>query len=740
MGLVTSLATRGRRWTGKASRVVCGLLIVCSSAAWGQTLPQPPANSEVAIRILPSQHDLKMDSEILKEQPLVRLLNKWATDELGVPTLLEMEGAFEGSVVAAVLPDPKDGSSSLIDFFNDDELRGQREMLVSELRSLASDLEYYKETNGSYPADFATYIEEERYYEPYMPPGVSYKYVRLQSGEAFRLEVKFESPSRLGELGPAPVLSSGGEEKYADPTVPREALHYVVGVKVKDDAKARALVEKFFTTSQGGFWSNGPGGAVATIRGPWLTLTNDKRHLGPFFQTLNGQAAGLSKTPGYALVARNIDMNASLTGYIDLPRILRSVDLPVSEANRAILKLAGPIGYSVTPMERSQLRTEAFMGLNAPKSSALAQVLADSAQAGTGAPVKGLGNIPWDASNAYAIDYQKAKRLLNAVVALSPEAEESMQMAEDVWAGFLGLDAERGFDHLVEGWALVSFERIDILVNAIEGFFEAWGPKKEYPAQMEEVGGPPSEDAPSVVEEIDLEVDVEADGTVEVDVEETVEVSESADQSEAVVENQQDEVEVDVDAEENVEVELEVDEGYDPYPYEDVEPRKPSFPRMPFTVAFQVTDPQARGVLQDALQKQLGEESERNELYGVEVASRQDGLLVFAERDDWFYISGGNTQRLLRNLLAAATGRKPGLTSLASWSNFRAGQRGEVVAVGHQKVDGVYSLLKSFLLFMGADFRPLAYELGGLRDYHSAIILVPDGVMAVGEILQGDGK
>jgi hypothetical protein len=163
-------------------------------------------------------------------------------------------------------------------------------------------------------------------------------------------------------------------------------------------------------------------------------------------------------------------------------------------------------------------------------------------------------------------------------------------------------------------------------------------------------------------------------------------------------------------------------------------------PRLPFTVAFQVQDEQARGALLEALSSQLGDHPKITSVYGVDVSGRQDGLLSYALRDDWFYISGGKTQRLLRNLLAAATGHKQSLTSLDSWARFRAGQHGQVLFIAHQKVDALYSAIKAFLLFLGPDFRPLAYELGGLRDCHSAAFAVPDGLLLVGDVLQGDGR
>ena len=91
-------------------------------------------------------------------------------------------------------------------------------------------------------------------------------------------------------------------------------------------------------------------------------------------------------------------------------------------------------------------------------------------------------------------------------------------------------------------------------------------------------------------------------------------------------------------------------------------------------------------------------------------------------------------------MLDAAHGRKATLGTLDSWSRFTLSSRGRLLGFGHQKLDWVYSLTKGFLLLLGAEYRPLAVEIGKLRDYHSVITAVPDGFLLVGEVLQGDGR
>ena len=716
-----------RRWSRGASVTLCGLALA-SLPAWSQNLPQAPVNSDAAFRILPSANTVDIPPDILREQPLIRLISETAVSYFGFDPLFDVGEAFEGTVVGAVLSDGKKGSL-LGQYFKEQEVRAEREDVVRQMQELQADLETYKGSEGSYPEDYRKYIDEYRYFEPYLPPGVTYDYKLTEGGQGFRLVVSYApDETRLDELGPPPLLGDSDFAENLQPTVPGTPLNFVLGAKVQDATTARELALRIFGEPKDGFWtSQDDPPLVATLRGSWLVLSDRKENLGPFLKSLNGQAPGLSKNPVYQQVARNIDMDSAGMAFVDLPRILKPMDLAETPDQKRLLELVGPMGYSVTPYDKFQFRLEVFLGMRAPKGSELEKILQASAGANPEAAMV-AGNIPWDVSNAFAVDYRQAKHLFDALVALSPEAEETLDVAEDVWAGFLGLDAERGFDNIVDGWAIVSFERLDIFVNAFEGFTEAMNsiPAPPEMPEMEGQGGPPDETL--IVETETTEVVEET--TVEENAEPTVDPSPTVDEEV--------EIEVQVDPETEVDIELETDPDGDVEM--EVTPERTGPPRIPFTVAFRVTDEQARQALLEALNKQLGEEPAHNEVYGVDVVGRQDGLLSYALRDDWFYISGGKTQRLLRNLLAAATGRKESLTSLQSWSRFKADQRGQVIALGHQKVDAGYSILKGFLLFLGPDFRPLAYELGKLRDYHSAAFIVPDGMLLVGDVLQGDGR
>ncbi len=727
------------RCAARICAIICYLILAGLPAL--ARVPEPPVNSDLAFRILPSRYDgnFALPPQVMKEQPLVRLAAEFLFQEIGLDLVDLLDGAFEGTMVGAILSDPKAGSN-LGKVLQDSELRSQRDSVVSDLRALASDLEGYKSENETYPEDFRKFIDEYRYYEPYLPEGVSYQYRQTESGQGFELAVSFKPPSLLGKLGPAPIFRNGYEEQHAEAEEPAPPLNAVLALKVADAQKVRTLIDKLFGKATDGFWSL-DGEGVVTLRGDWLVASDRKRNIGPFLKALNGQAPGLSKRANYSVVARNLDMNAPFSLYADLPRIISSLDLTDDPELRRLLELVGPAGYSVTLYDRSEFRMEAFMAVRAPKGSELEKILAESRDAQTESSMV-AGNIPWDVSHAFALDYRRSKRLLDALVDLSPEARQSMDMVEDVWAGFLGLDAEAGFDRLADGWVVLSLERLDILVNAFEGFTDAMSAVGELPNPIEETGGPISEEA--------MPVDSPAESTEVSGADEGAESGELSPGDPLTPQATPDLAQGDpVPAQEDP---VSAQEG--PAPAQDAPDRpspetgEPVFlpsdpsapakpPRLPFTVAFQVPDAQARAALLEALSKQLGDNASTQDLYGVEVKGRKDGLLSYAQVDDWFYVSGGNTQRLLRNLLAAAKGRKSALTSLDSWSRFRAGQRGEVLAISHQKVDAGYSMLKGFLLFMGPDFRPLAEELGGLRDSHGAMFLVPDGVLCVGDMLQG---
>lgn len=683
-----------------------------------QPLPQLPRDSDMAFRIVGSaMRSQSIDSQVLQEQPLIRVAGTYGMKYLGFDPITDLDKSFEGSVVGAILSNPK-GASSLGAFIQDRNLREQRNSVVEELRSLAGDIEAYKQEMETYPEDFADFLENYRYYEPYFPAGVDYRYERLDGGKDFRLVVTYSTDSALRKLGPAPTLKSQGIGTDLFSSKPPVPLNFVLGAKVADPSAARDLFSKLMGEPDRGFWTKSTAdlNVVATLRGSWLVVADDKKNLGVLLKSLNGEGADLSKNANFNLVARNIDMENAAMFYVDLPRILRSLATPSSASEKTLMGLAGPAGYALIPYQKSQLRLESFVGMRAPKGSRLQKFLSASGTPTTEVAMV-ADNIPWDVSNVLAVEYGEVKELVDATVDLFPEARQAMDLFEDMGAGFIGLDASKGFDGLVNGWAILSFERIDIFVNAWEAALDRYDEDatekaQEFDVDFTGVGGPDPDAEP-----------VFTDGEPE-----TVEAAGEEGSIEIVVgempdpDSQMDEDDSDAD----MDVEIEVETG------------PPVPPRIPFTVALMIPDADARDTLVKNLTKFMGEEQKSVDMFGVNVTERSDQLLAYGVNNDWLYVSGGGTQRLMRNLLAAATGHKKRLTSLDSWSRFRLEQKGRPLAFGHQKVDAVYSMVKGFLLFLGADFRPLAEELGQLRDYHGAVLAVPDGFLMVGEVLRGE--
>lgn len=738
MGLLGRV--RGRnRWRKRASAWACGWL-VCLAPALAQGLPEPPVNSDLAFRILPARYSTaQVETEILKEQPLVRLVVESAGRFLGVDPVWDLLETFDGAVLGAIVSDPKTGSS-VGAYFEDSKLRGEHEWMTEQMKSLAADLESYRSENGSYPEDYQNFIEEYRYYDVNLPDGVSYQYESVEGGQGFRLRVSYDETTRLKELGPAPILGSAEFALNMQPKTAPVPLNYTVAVGVKNSQAAKALADKVWGAADNGFWRASPS-LVATMRGRWLVVSDRQQNLGPLLKSLNGQGPGWSKNPGFARVAKTLKMDAPLAAYVDIPKLAKLVSAELPPEGVKVLSLLGPAGYTLSPYEESQCRMEAFIGVNPPKGSELEKFFQDSKRTDPHAELV-ADNIPWDVSNAFAVDYRRGKEFVNALLALSPEVKADAEHLEDVWAGFLGLDAAKGFDELIDGWAVLSFERVDMFVGLIE---DLAAPATAAPPEVpipdnEEMGGPEGEPDGEYDEQEAPRVDSESSGFSETQPAGAEQAAEPESESESESAGQPGAESAEEPGTEQ-ESEAVYDDEYEMEPEAEATPADPTKPaRLPFTVAFRVTDDQARDALVKALEYRLGETSHSKTVHGFEVRGRDDGLLSYALQDSWFYISGGKTQRLLRNLLATASGVKPSLTSMDSWSRFRLGQRGKVLAIGHQKLDGVYSLAKAGLLSLGPDFRPLAYELGKLRDYHSAAFVVPDGFVFVGEILQGDGR
>lgn len=636
-------------------RVAClGALLVTVSGA--QTLPEPPADSDLAIRILPvSNYQYPVDADVLRRHPLPRLLERTGERILGVKPLAFFNQTFEGTFVAAIVS--RDGSS-LTAYSEDRDARRDWSSMQSELESLVQDLRSHAETEGEYPADLPKFLEEVRYYEPYLPDGADYNYQRLNDGKDFRITAVFEKGSKLETLGPAPIYSSSETDRNLEPTAPPIPLNIMMAAKVQNTKQLKAMLSRMFGAPKDGFWRTEKAEGLSlhiTLRGEWLVASDQISNLGGFLDTLNGVKPGWSSNSRFEAVARNLDEDSPFLFFVDTPKILASGDMPPQPEAQRLISLVGPIGYSVAAYGEGQYRIEAFVGVDAPEGSELKTFLTSSKSHGA-TPVT-VGNIPWDVSNVFALDYGSNKELLDSVLALFPEFSNQIDMGQDVAMGMLGLDAEAGLDRLFTGPVIVSFERIDVITNAIETVMGVVEDKKFGAGDTEEEG-----------------------------------------------------------------------KKENPFGY------------VPATFAFQVPVANNRGAAERLLAPYMGDDISTEELYGVEIRTSEDGRLAYAIDGDWMYISGGRTDRLMVHMLEAAHGRKETLGSIDSWSRFTVGTRGRLLAFGHQKVDAVYSIVMGLLLFMGSDYRPAAEEVGKLRDYHSVMTAVPDGLMLVGEIVRGDDR
>lgn len=636
-------------------------------------LPEPPKNSEVAFRLLPMPTVSAAERDALRSHPLFKMVGRVGAQTFGFEPLKFLDETFEGTLVAAIVTPEGGSGSSILAFLDYQEQRDSWSSMISELEELRRDLkEYFEGADQDYPESIATYLEETRYYDAYLPSGVTYSYRRLDQGKGFELTTTFEDGAPLAGFGRPPLLRSDGRDENLKPTRKPVPLNYVAAARIKDRSKLSELLTKGFGAPRDGFWRTDIDNRVdliVTIRGDWVVAADRLGNMGPFLDALGGQAPGWSQNPSFKTVARNLDSDASLLFFVDAPRMLWEVNPQTKSPESRLMSLVGPVGYAVVPKQDSQARVEVFLGVKAPPGSRL-----DTFMRGDGdtASTLSLSNIPWDVSNMFALEYANSKELLDALVALFPEAQEQYGMGQDVFAGMLGLDAEAGFDKLFDGPAVVSFERIDIFLNAME----EWARKAQTVKEVaSKTGGP---------------VD-KGDG------DEAVEVGEVREDPENPV-------------------------GY-----------------FPATIACKVPIASNREALLNLLSPYMGDTTTET-MYGVELVTSQDGKVCYAVDGDWVYLSGGRTERLLKHMLEAAHGRKETLASLDSWSRFTLSAEGRVLAFGHQKLDAIYSLAKGFLLLLGSDFRPVAVEIGKLRDYHSVATVVPEGIMLVGEVFKGDGR
>lgn len=702
--MVLGRSSRMKRNLKKGAVALSLSVALLTGVAWAD-LPEPPAHSDIALRLLPVSDDKNpLDQEALKRHPVYRLIGKVGVDYFGVEPFRFFDATFEGTAIAAILSKPGSGGGSSLKAYFDDQARRERWSAdVRELTSLANDLEDHFQTTEQYPADLQTYLDEVRYYEPYLSSGVSYRYEVLKDGKDYRLTMVFEPGIEQVKLGPAPVFSSQSGRKNLQPTLPPVPLNFVVGAKIKDKSSLQSFLTETLGTPQGGFWRSPDMAAmplVITLRGEWLVASDQMSNLGDFLKSLKGEKPGWSANPAFKKVARNLKTDGPFLLFVDTPRLLKAMDAPTTGPEGRLASLLGPLGYSVIPYAESQFALEVFMGVEAPKGSDLAEYFASS---GSLNPASGMAtsNVPWDISNVFAVDYANGKGLLDALVGLFPDAEDQYGMGQDIFLGMFGLDAQEGFNNLAEGPVIVSFERIDLVTTTIESFMGM-------PGAPEETAPPESLDDSDPMEGQDPAETTEEDENAEPG------VSEEG---------------------------LEMEDAMDAEPVAEPEKSSPvaSLAAVPATFAFQVpleTNREALLSLMNPYMKEMSTET----VYGVEVKTSSDGKLSYALDENWLYVSGGRTDRLIHHMLEAAHGRKQTLATIDSWSRFSVGRKGRLLAFGHQKVDAVNSLVKGFLLFMGSEFRPLAEEFGELRDYHSVLTAIPDGFLAVGEMVKGDER
>jgi hypothetical protein len=134
--------------------------------------------------------------------------------------------------------------------------------------------------------------------------------------------------------------------------------------------------------------------------------------------------------------------------------------------------------------------------------------------------------------------------------------------------------------------------------------------------------------------------------------------------------------------------------------------------------------------MEGRLKDRLGTGALRKKVENVQYTLSEDGRCAWAASNTTQFWANGYTERQLPRVFSAyqSTLNPAHLAATPSYQQFVQGRQGELLLFLHTKVDREYSLIKGFLLYLGADFRPEAEILGQLRDMYTAIELLPGGI------------
>lgn len=713
----------------------CLVVILASTPARAQDWPLPPVDSEVAVCIVPSKFvGNHLPLEVWQEQPLARLFSRVLTKFLGFGLVEELSQVWEGTVVGAILPVQGKGSS-LTAYFEDRDLHSRRSDIVSSMGALNEFIVDSKRDGESYPENLSAFLEENSYPEPQLPAGVSYSYSREKSGQGYRLKVLLGPKSELRKLGPAPVWGDDNFRQNILPAVERFTPHYGLGIKLLDPNKGKDLLVKLFGEPTDGFWQQHYFPTLtATVRGQWLVVADSKERIGSFYKAVTGHSLDLGQSPGFKKVARHLDLAASALVYIDLPKQLKAVaaDAPAEFAH--LVNMLGPAGWSLSLLDENQTHNKFFLGLNPPKDSELAELLARSAKPSS-STFPDASIVPWDVASVGFMEYGKARQILRAVLGLIPDLKEQWLTLEGFAASYLGLDAEAGFDKLFNGWVVISYDSLGFWTNSIEDFLSFFNsPARVTSTEVTEDIAPSGEVEASdsqLSEDSTIDTNSGDDGS---ELEPKGEVDAAGDPSTLDPFKPQEEGEEDSEL-------VEPDDRERPLDWWRI------LRRVPVTFALRPTNAEAKAAIVSIVSRAKLFEPKTDE-DGASLSSNEgwldgssaSGDLALAESGEWIYVSCGQTTRILRNFLLTASGEKESLLSIASWRKFCSDYGNRASLLAHQKVDVSATFAKALLLYMGPEFRTIANQVGKLRDSYHALVLVPEGIVMVNDIVYGDGR
>ena len=534
-----------------------------------------------------------------------------------------------------------------------------------------SALNTYAETEGKPPEKLADLVPD---YLAEAGDVEGFRYER--KGRTWTLACVFPEGSELAAFPTPSMDEEGNLVEVPAPTA--GPVNFSVSLRVTDPALADRKLRGLLARSGMPVAAEGPLVLPASepvrleVRGSWLTATDNPEVLPRVYAGLSGRAP---LDPGLARMLASVPANPDFLVYVDVPGILAHwKGLPPGEA-AWLEALRAVKGFIVaTHVRKERVLTESFLALEPSPGHPLARLLQGPEETRMGLARR----VPWSVSY---VDFARVDLLWRSardLAGLHPLLEGGLDMVRQGVESSLGVSLEQELLPASTGELVLNMEAVDLVSSAVIQGLDL-GKKRSTPDEgASEEASPEGEAAPGSPEP---------------------------------------------PAEENGGL-APLDEG----------PAGPGLQAVPFTLLVSLRPGPARQAVLARLEERLGADPTSLPFEGGEIRQARDRSLAYTVRGDFLVVSVGPTLRLMKQMVLGVNGRVPALTDLDSYQEFRKDLRGRLLLLRHAKTDAMYSVLKGALLFLGAEFRAEADQVGLWRDAYAAVTLEPGGIRARGAL------